>query len=280
MFERKVKTLEKILNHLDGDFFKSINEDKELYYACRSDYISIYYKGIVWAKVGPESINLGTEISNRIQCFECRNLSLNEKLIYFLKNSKSIKNEIDKTNFTKKQIERKNETKLASEYGFSKEMVVIDIEATIPKDEKIISRKTGDYKKAEIDMVVFDEKRKILYLTEYKCKESSMKNASGVIEHYSDMIQVLEKCRENFVKAEIDVYNMMTGKSIDYSDVEIKIALCFSDIDSAKVINVLDCDEIEQKDSIYIWVGEALDAVDFAIQPETVLNFVRDHTKR
>lgn len=276
MFERRVETLKKILNHLNGEFFRTI-EDGELYYACRGDYITIYYNGLVWAKVGPKSINLGKEIKNRIKKFESSDLSFADKLNYFLKNSEIIKGEIDKTEFTKKQIERNNETRLASKFGFSKEMAVIDIEATIPKNEKIINRKTGKYKKAEIDMVVYDTKRKILYLTEYKCKESSIKNASGVIEHYLDMKQVIEKCKENFVRAEIDVYNMRSNKKVNYNGVEVRIALCFSDIDPYKISNVLK--NIDKKDDIYVWFGETLDNVDFGKEPETVRGFITKYVK-
>lgn len=277
MFERKVETLKKILNHLDDEFFKTINGDKKLYYACRGDYITIYYNGLVWAKVGPKSINLSKEIKDRIKKFESSDLPFADKLNYFLKNSEIIKSEIDKTEFTKKQIERNNETKLASKFGFSEEVAVIDIEATIPKNEKIINKKTEKYKKAEIDMVIYDTKRKILYLTEYKCKESSMKNASGVIEHYLDMKQVIEKCKENFVRAEIDVYNMRANKKVNYNGVEVRIALCFSNIDAYKISNVLK--NIDKKDDIYVWFGETLDNVDFGKEPETVSGFITKYVK-
>jgi len=284
MFKRNIIELKKIYEQNKVLLKKIKNEDDELYIAFRSDenqnkdYISIYYGSVVFALLDKNGIgyNYSDSIKKGAQEFFEGLDKCADKNEYYFEKRKLLKDAIEETSFYKRQAERNKETLLGKKFDIDsdKRSVVLDVEAKIPEDEGIVGE-NNNKKSPEIDMVVYDSIKNVIYLTEYKCKERSVKdNKAGIIQHYSDMKQIIEKCGENFVKSEIDVYNMMTGKTIDYRTVKLKIALCFSDINRKKIVNALD--GIENKDEIYVWYGDELEDVQLSVDPITVSEFIKN----
>lgn len=277
MFKRDVLELMKIYEKNKAFFEKIRNDDKELYMAFRTDgnnsYISIYCGSVVFAQIDKKGIQdkYSVSIKNGGFSFFDGLEKCSDKFQYYFENKELLKDAIKKTRFYQTQVERNQETLLGKKYGIDRDVVVVDVETKIPEDEGVVNE-VGEAKAPEIDMVIFDSNKNVLYLTEYKCKDISLKNASGVIEHYSDMKQVLGKCKMNLVSSEISVYNMISGKDVNFNDVEVRIALCFSDIDAYKILRVLK--NVDEKDDIYVWFGETLDDVDFEKEPETVGGFI------
>ena len=271
MFDRNIEKLSEIYNKHKSFFVRIDDVDDELYVAYRTDqkknYISIYCGSVVFATVGINKIY--ADGINRIKGageFFAGLENAENKFDYYIEKRQLLKDAIYDTEFYKRNQERKRQIKIAKNHGKEKKVCVLDVETAIPSDNGVKN------KNPEIDMVVYDSEKNILYLTEYKCNDITLSGETGVEGHYSDMKKVLEneELKKAIVAGQVGIYEMLTSKKVDKSKTDVKIAFCFTELDKVTVNKSLK--KIEDNE-VAIWAFPKAESVDFSKDPIPVKDY-------